>query len=95
MRWKEKAHINVLELKTILLCIQRGVERGKWINCRVFHATDSYVAMRVISKGRTSSLMLNRLLKKLNAMLLFHGIPLLVTHVERSENPTVEASPSW
>ena len=95
MKWNTRSHINVLELKAILLSIQRGIERGKWSNCRIFHATDSYVAMSVISKGRTSSVMLNRLLKKLNAMLLFHGIQLLVTHVESSENPTDAASRAW
>lgn len=95
VRWSEKQHINILELKAILLSIQRGIERQKWHNCRVFHATDSYVCMSVISKGRTSSLMLNRLLKKLNALLLLHGIQLLVTHVESAENPTDEASRAW
>ena len=48
--------------------------------------------MSVISKGRTSSLMLNKLLKKLNALLLFHGLQMLVVHVESSENPTDAAS---
>lgn len=52
----------------------------------------SYVCMSVISKGRPSSHMLNRLLKKLNALLLFHGIQLLVTHVESTESPTDAAS---
>lgn len=95
VKWTSRSHINLLELKAIVLSLQRGIERGKWSNCRIFHATDSYVAMSVISKGRTSSVMLNRLLKKLNAMLLLHGIQLLMTHVESSENPTDEASRAW
>lgn len=94
VRWKRSQHINLLELKTILLTIQRGIERQKWGNLRVFHATDSYVSMSIVSKGRTSSQMLNRLLRILNAMLLFHGIHLLVTHVESTENPTDAASRS-
>ena len=93
-RWKQSQHINLLELKTILLSVQRGIERQKWGNIRVFHATDSYISMSVVSKGRTSSQMLNRLLKMLNAMLLLHGVHLLVTHVESSENPTDAASRS-
>lgn len=96
VKWPSSSHINLLELKAIVLSMQRGIERGKWSNCRIFHATDSYVAMSVISKGRTSSVMLNSLLKRLNAMLLLHGIQLLVTHVESSaENPTDEASRAW
>lgn len=93
-RWAHSQHINLLELKTILLSIQRGIERRKWGNLRVFHATDSYISMSVVSKGRTSSQMLNRLLRVLNAMLLLHGIHLLVTHVESTENPTDAASRS-
>ena len=92
VKWKEKHHINLLELRAIILSVQRGLERENWNNCRIFHATDSYVCMSVISKGRTSSLMLNKLLKKLNALLLFHGLQMLVVHVESSENPTDAAS---
>lgn len=94
VKWKQSQHINLLELKTILLSVQRGIERHKWGNIRVFHATDSYICMSVISKGRTSSHMLNRLLRVLNAMLLLHGIHLLVTHIESTENPTDAASRS-
>ena len=59
---------------------------------RVFHVTDSYVCMSIISKGRSGSVQMNRVLKRLNALLLAHGMYVVLGHVESTMNPTDGAS---
>ena len=89
VRWpRTNQRINQLELKAILLSIIRGIQAEKWVDRRVFHLSDSYVSISVIAKGRSSSRMLNRLLKILNAHLLLYNVYLILAHVESSENPT-------
>ena len=76
----------------MLLSVLRGIRSERWSEKRIFHLSDSYVSISVVAKGRSSSVMLNRLLKVLNAHLLIHGIYLILAHVESSENPTDGAS---
>ncbi len=91
-RWEKHDHINSLELRSILMALQWRIRHGMEADCRVLHLTDSYVNMSIISKGRTSSEMLARLLRRLAALCLgFSVFPFLV-HVESTENPTDEGS---
>ena len=94
VRWKHKEHINVLELRAILLAIKYHISHLRASNCRIFHLTDSYVSMSVVGKGRTSSLRLSKVLKELNALLLAFGLWIVVAHVESGDNPTDGASRS-
>ena len=94
VRWKHKEHINILELRSILLAIKYHISHLKAENCRVFHLTDSYVCMSVVGKGRTGSKRLSRVLKELNAHLLAFGLWVVVAHVESGDNPTDGASRS-
>ena len=91
-KWKHKEHIYCLELRSILLAAQFHISHLKHKHVRIFHVTDSYVAMSVVSKGRSGSKNLSRILKQLNALLLAFGLQLIVVHVESSENPTDGAS---
>lgn len=91
-KWKQKEHINLLELRSILLSVKYHVSHLRHQQARIFHLTDSYVSMSVASKGRSGSRQLNRVLKELNAYLLGYGIYLIIAHVESSENPTDGAS---
>ena len=91
-RWHQKAHINSLELEACLLAIKHQISRFKAVDKRIFHLSDSYVCLSVISKGRTSSRILQRTLNKIAAHLLAHGLQLVVAHVESSENPTDRGS---
>ena len=92
VRWKIKQHINVLELRSILLAMQYHINHLGAYNMRVFHVTDSYVCMSIISKGRSGSVQMNRVLKRLNALLLAHGMYVVLGHVESTMNPTDGAS---
>lgn len=94
LKWKNKEHINLLELRSIVLAVRYQISHKKIFSCRLFHITDSYGAMSIISKGRTSSKQLSRLLRQLNAYLLAYDMFLILGHVESTENPTDHASRS-
>ena len=91
-KWTSPEQINSLELRSILLAVQWQVKHLQAHDLRMFHLTDSYICMAVISKGRSSSRMLMRLLRQLNAWLLTFQLYLIVMHVESSENPTDKGS---
>ena len=90
--WKQKAHINELELRMIVLSVEWMLRRPATCRRRLLHLTDSYVSMSVISKGRSSSRALNRVLRRLAAALLAARLFLLVGHVDSMVNPTDAAS---
>ena len=92
VKWRESEHINILELRSILLSIKYHISHLKHQQARVFHLSDSYVCMSVVSKGRSGSQQLNRILKELNSFLLAYGLHVVIAHVESSENPTDGAS---
>ena len=87
-RWGQKAHINVLELEALLLGLKHQIRRFHAHDRRIFQVSDSYVCISVVSKGRSSSRQLNRILKQVAALLLAHGLQLVLCHVESLENPT-------
>ena len=87
-RWKQREHINVLELRSILLAVKYQVSHFGARHVRLFHVSDSFVAMSVVAKGRSGSRQLNAILKLLNATLLGFGLTLCIGHVESTENPT-------
>ena len=91
-RWKHKSHINLLELEAILLGVKYQLMRLGLSSHRIFHISDSYVCISIISKGRSSSRLLQRRLKYLAALLLAANAQLVLAHVESTENPTDEAS---
>lgn len=91
-RWCRKEHINVLELRALLLALQFQVSRFKIQDARVFHLSDSYIAISIASKGRSGSTRLQRLLQQLAATCLAFGLFPVFAHVDSSENPTDEGS---
>ena len=93
-RWKHKSHINLLELEAIILGVKHQIYRMGLVGCRMFHISDSYVCISIISKGRSSSRLLQRRLKYLAALLLASNVQLVLAHVESTDNPTDEASRS-
>lgn len=91
-RWGRREHINRLELRSILLALKWRVTHLREFDVRFVHLTDSYVCMSVISKGRSSSLMLTSVLRQLAAWALAFGLYSVQVHVESTENPTDDAS---
>ena len=87
-KWKRADHINSLELRSIVHAVEWRIKHLKECHVRVLHLTDSYVAMSIISKGRSSADLLQPLLRRLTAWVLSFGILLVLAHVESTENPT-------
>lgn len=85
---KEKRILMYWTWKHCFLSVKYQVERLKSHDCRIFHITDSYICMSIVSKGRSSSKQLQRVLRRLTATLLAHGLHLVIAHVESTENPT-------
>ena len=79
-------------MRSILLALRWRIEHFGEANVRFIHLTDSYICMSIIAKGRSSSMMLMSILRKIAALEFgFDLLPILI-HVESSENPTDAAS---
>ena len=92
VRWGRKEHINLLELRSIILTVRHLISHLHAADMRLFHVADSYICISVISKGRSSSFRVNSLLKQLNALLLAFNLYIILAHIESSDNPTDGAS---
>ena len=91
-RWSQTEHINALEIRAIYLTILWKVMNRQLVNRRMFHLTDSYVALSILSKGRTGSAKLRYIVRKINSLLLVSHSLLHLAHVDSYENPTDAAS---
>lgn len=81
-KWGKREHINILELRAILLALQYQTSRHKIHDARVFHISDSYICISIVSKGRSGSRMLSRVLKKISAHCLAFGLFVVLAHVD-------------
>ena len=95
LHWVEPSHINRLEMKMILNTLLWKARDPSKVNCRWLHLEDSMVCLYVLSKGRTSSRLLQPICNRIGAVQLGLGVSLLHAHVGSSENPTDAASRSW
>lgn len=62
------------------------------VNKRWLHLEDSMVCLLILSKGRTSSRLLQPLCNKIGALQMALGVTVIHGHVPSEENPTDEAS---
>ena len=92
VKWINPHHINFLEMKMILLTLLWKGRNPDNCNKRWFHLEDSMVCLYILSKGRTSSHLLQPLVNKIGAVQLFLGCTVLHGHVGSLENPTDAAS---
>ena len=92
VKWIHPAHINYLEMKMILLTLLWKARSCSGIGKRWLHLEDSMVCLYILSKGRTSSRLLQPLCNKIGALQLFLGSMVLHAHVPSLENPTDAAS---
>ena len=68
--WKEKQHINILEFTAFLIYIRHRCTSTNFHSKRLFHVLDSRVSSCVLAKGRSSSRVLNRPLRRFAALAL-------------------------
>lgn len=90
--WSEQEHINVLEMRAILTATKWLVSRPSCCSKRVVLFTDSAVCYFSLSKGRSSSYCLLRVLRRVSARLLGYGVSLMVGWVSTLVNPADFAS---
>ena len=91
-KWKFSAHINALEMKMILQSIKWRARSTDAFGTRWLHLADSMVSNYILSKGRTSSSMLQPITREIAAHLLALNAHQLQGHVDSIENPTDAAS---
>lgn len=68
--WAVPQHINVLELVAFFNYLRGVICRNDFKGVRFFHVLDSMVASSVVGKGRSSSRLLNRTLRRTASLLL-------------------------
>ncbi len=93
-KWKHTDHINVLELEALYQSIRWRVSGGRSFSKRLLHLVDSQVVLGVAAKGRSSSKKLNKVVKKLNVLLLGAHVYLLLGWVRSELNPA-DAPSRW
>ena len=69
-KFKWGSHINILELSAFLSHLRHRARTVKSRNERFYHILDSKVACGVITKGRSSSRRLNRVCRRIAALVL-------------------------
>lgn len=94
VHWQQTEHINALEIRAVWLSILWKAMKRNLTNRRIFHLSDSYVALSILSKGRTGSHKLQFICRKIAALLLAAQCQLHLGHVDSFDNPTDEASRS-
>ena len=80
-------HINLLEMQAVLAAIRWRCRNASNIKSRFIHLCDSQVCISVLAKGRSSSRVMNHLLKKVNALTLATGMQMSLSYVRTDLNP--------
>ena len=80
-------HINVLECKAALAGVRWRLRKVENLETKFAHLLDSQVVMGVVAKGRSSSMQLRRIIRKLNSLLLASGCSMAVIYVRSAQNP--------
>lgn len=92
-KWRRGGdHINGLELRAILTAIRWRVEHAGHHRVRLVHLTDSLVCLHALSRGRSSSRKLRRVMSRINALILASGIHPLWGYVHTEQNPADKPS---
>ena len=80
-------HINVLEMRALVNALEWRLRSPAFGSCRALHLVDSQVVLAVAVKGRSSSRILNRLLRKYAALQVAGGVIPILGWVESEDNP--------
>lgn len=91
-RFREEAHINVLELEAVLLGVKWCLSHGHSIGTRLLLFSDSKVAVAILAKGRSSGASVVTTLRRLHAHLLASGLLLSPFWISTDVNPADELS---
>eukprot|EP00438_Fugacium_kawagutii_P004408 Skav228593 [mRNA] locus=scaffold1161:70199:75552:+ [translate_table: standard] len=90
--WRHPEHINVLELRSILKMLEWRARTSTFHSTRFLHLSDSQVCLAVLTKGRSSSRRINRLLRRVHALCLGLNVYPLWAWIASRLNPADEPS---
>ena len=85
--FKDSAHINELELRAFLSALKWRLRRRPCTRRRMLHLLDSQVSIGVLCKGRSSSHLLNRVVHKVDAVVLAAQVHMVFGFVRSEANP--------
>ena len=95
-RWKDVTgwlwhanpeHINALELRAVLTALRWRVLKQSNRGMRLLHLIDSLVCLHALTRGRSSSRKLRRILCKINALLLAYNLHPTWGYINTKLNP--------
>ena len=88
-------HINILELKAVILYFERVCSLSCNFHSRFLHLLDSRVACAVLAKGRSSSGQLNKLLRRLASTMIASDCTLYPLWASSNWQPADRGSRVW
>ena len=85
--WQYPEHINILEMRMFSVGVRWRLSSPSAFNSTCLHAADSNVSLGAMSRGRSGSLPINNIMRRLSAhTLAAHYVPLL-GRFSTSQNP--------
>ena len=93
--WRQNQHINVLELLAFFNYLKRACMNLESHATRILHVLDSQVCACVVAKGRSSSRVLNRVLKRVGALCIASDVYVFPLWTISSWNSPDAGSRAW
>eukprot|EP00438_Fugacium_kawagutii_P011158 Skav227732 [mRNA] locus=scaffold3513:12968:18204:+ [translate_table: standard] len=94
-KWRSRSeHINALEMRSILTTLRWRIEHQHLVGVLFLHLTDSLVCLHSLSRGRSSSRKLRRILSRINSLILVSGCHPFWGYVQSEQNPA-DAPSRW
>ncbi|CAK0842773.1 unnamed protein product, partial [Prorocentrum cordatum] len=91
-KWRWKSHITALEVLSALAGLRWRFRVGHHLGTRFAHLMDSQVGLGVISRGRSSSHLLNAAVKRISALVLAASARPIYGYTETDKNPADDPS---
>ena len=85
--WNDQAHINELELRAAFMMLRWRLRSQVALGKQSLALLDSAVAIAVLSKKRSSSFQLHRVVRRINALELASGSHVAYAFVRSADNP--------
>ena len=85
--WRQSGHITDLELRSALVSMRWRFRNVLHFHCRFAHLMDSQVGIGVVTRGRSSSSVLNCTIQRINSLLLAAGCRAIYGYTETDRNP--------
>ena len=85
--WREQAHINELELRAAFMMLRWRLRSQVALGKRSLALLDSAVSIAVLSKKRSSSFQLHRVIRRINALELASGSHVAYAFVRGADSP--------